>query len=47
MLNMAQSKIEINTLRFEHLREPLGIGAARPRLSWTMLPAETSVSSWR
>ncbi|MEV4580475.1 family 78 glycoside hydrolase catalytic domain [Nonomuraea jabiensis] len=32
------------TIRFEHLREPLGIGVARPRLSWII---ETDSPGWR
>ena len=44
MIDMTQSTIEINTLRFEHLREPLGIGVDRPRLSWTI---GTSIPNWR
>jgi alpha-L-rhamnosidase len=36
--------INVSTPRFEHLREPLGIGVARPRLSWTV---ETDVPGWR
>ncbi|MBE1585352.1 glycoside hydrolase family 78 protein [Nonomuraea angiospora] len=32
------------SLRFEHLREPLGIGTARPRLSWIV---ETDTPDWR
>ncbi len=31
-------------LQVEHLRETLGIGLARPRLSWTI---ETSIPNWR
>ncbi|MFD0856347.1 hypothetical protein ACFQ07_29170, partial [Actinomadura adrarensis] len=30
-------------LRFEHLREPLGIGTDRPRLSWY---TETETPDW-
>jgi alpha-L-rhamnosidase len=32
------------SIRFEHLREPLGIGTARPRLSWIV---ETDTADWR
>ncbi|HEX5416860.1 MAG TPA: alpha-L-rhamnosidase N-terminal domain-containing protein, partial [Chloroflexota bacterium] len=34
----------IADVRFEHLREALGIGAARPRLSWTV---STALPNWR
>ena len=44
MIDMTPSIIEINTFRFEHLREALGIGADRPRLSWTV---STSIPNWR
>ncbi|MEW2353397.1 glycoside hydrolase family 78 protein [Spirillospora sp. NPDC029432] len=33
----------ISALRFEHLREPLGIGTARPRLSWIV---ESEHAGW-
>jgi alpha-L-rhamnosidase len=33
----------IASLRFEHLTEPVGIGVARPRVSWTV---ETGVKDW-
>jgi alpha-L-rhamnosidase len=36
--------INVTGVRFEHLREPLGIGVARPRLSWTV---ETGTPGWR
>lgn len=35
--------IIISTLRFEHTRNPLGIGASHPRLSWTV---ETTAPGW-
>src|SRR5262245_13714075 len=41
--NGATSQISIATLTVEHLREPLGIGTPRPRLSWT---AQTAVQGW-
>jgi alpha-L-rhamnosidase len=31
-------------LQIEHVREPLGIGAARPRLSWRVT---TAARNWR
>lgn len=34
----------VSAPRFEHLREPLGIGSPRPRLSWVI---ETVQSGWR
>jgi alpha-L-rhamnosidase len=34
----------ISRVQIEHLREPLGIGAARPRLSWQI---ETSIQNWQ
>ena len=34
---------EISQIRFEHLRETLGIGTARPRLSWMV---KTGVTGW-
>jgi hypothetical protein len=34
----------ISELRFEHHREPFGIGEARPRLSWIV---ETEQPGWR
>ncbi len=36
--------MEVATLRFEHRRETLGIGVARPRLSWTV---RAEVPGWR
>ncbi|MGW0590552.1 glycoside hydrolase family 78 protein [Streptosporangium sp. NPDC002607] len=33
----------VTGIRFEHLREPLGVGVARPRLSWI---ARTSRGGW-
>jgi alpha-L-rhamnosidase len=43
---MSESKTEvtITRLRFEHLREALGIGTDLPRLSWMI---ETTVQNWR
>ncbi len=43
---MSKSKpdITISRLRFEHLRETLGIGVDRPRLSWMV---ETTAQKWR
>jgi alpha-L-rhamnosidase len=38
------SDILIADLRFEHHRDPLGVGEPRPRLSWIVA---TSVSGWR
>ncbi|GAB2844019.1 glycoside hydrolase family 78 protein [Actinocorallia aurea] len=35
--------MRVTGLRFEHLREPLGIGEARPRLSWR---TETDAVGW-
>src|SRR5258708_18763077 len=40
----AAHDLKISDLRFEHLREPFGIGGARPRLTWTI---ETSTRGWR
>jgi alpha-L-rhamnosidase len=34
----------IADVRFEHLRQPFGVGTARPRLSWTV---ETAIAGWR
>ncbi len=39
-----QSSVTVATLRFEHSREALGIGTARPRLSWI---SETTSAGWR
>lgn len=36
--------ISIADVRFEHLREALGVGTARPRLSWLV---DTSIPGWR
>ncbi len=38
------SAVTIADVRFEHLREPLGVGLARPRLSWII---ETALREWR
>lgn len=38
-----QTTGKVKTVRFEHLSEPLGIGTARPRLSWTV---DTAVPGW-
>ncbi|MEU0479607.1 glycoside hydrolase family 78 protein [Streptosporangium sp. NPDC006013] len=35
--------VNVTDIRFEHLREPLGVGVARPRLSWI---ARTSRGGW-
>jgi alpha-L-rhamnosidase len=40
----AGAAVAITDLHFEHLREALGIGASRPRLSWLV---ETGRPSWR
>src|SRR3712207_171910 len=36
--------VSVAELRFEHSREPLGIGTAQPRLSWTV---STTANGWR
>jgi alpha-L-rhamnosidase len=36
--------VTISSVRFEHLRETLGIGVDRPRLSWMV---ETTAQNWR
>jgi len=36
--------LSVGDLRFEHLREPIGIGRPAPRISWV---AETEISGWR
>jgi alpha-L-rhamnosidase len=36
--------VAVADLRFEHHRDPLGVGEPRPRLSWT---APTSIPGWR
>ena len=36
--------VTIAAIRFEHLRDALGIGVAQPRLSWTV---ETDAKGWR
>jgi alpha-L-rhamnosidase len=43
---MSESKpnITISRLRFEHLRETLGIGVDRPRLSWMV---ESPAQNWQ
>ncbi len=40
----AKPEIGVKGLRFEHLRECMGMGCASPRLSWIN---ETSISGWR
>jgi alpha-L-rhamnosidase len=40
---MSRSEIVVSRLQIEHLREPLGIGTACPRLSWQV---ETSHPNW-
>ncbi len=40
----SKSECTISSLRLEHLRETLGIGTDRPRLSWTV---ETAAENWR
>src|SRR5205809_683122 len=37
------SDVTIADIRFEHLREVLGVGEAQPRLSWTVA---TAASAW-
>ena len=39
----AQSGVVVDSVRFEHLRETLGIGFPQPRLSWTV---KTSAENW-
>uniref|UniRef100_A0A7C1JVN4 alpha-L-rhamnosidase n=1 Tax=Caldilinea aerophila TaxID=133453 RepID=A0A7C1JVN4_9CHLR len=41
---MSQSETTISRLQVEHLRETLGIGFARPRLSWQI---EATAPNWR
>lgn len=41
---MSQSETTISRLQVEHLRETLGIGFARPRLSWQV---ESAAPNWR
>ena len=41
---MTPSEISIQRLQIEHLRETLGIGIDRPRLSWRV---ETSIQNWQ
>jgi alpha-L-rhamnosidase len=41
---MSPSEVTISRLQIEHLRETLGIGADRPRLSWQV---ETPIQNWR
>jgi alpha-L-rhamnosidase len=36
--------VRVTPIRFEHLREPLGIGVASPRLSWRI---EDAADNWR
>ncbi|WEH19733.1 alpha-L-rhamnosidase [Streptomyces sp. VNUA24] len=36
--------VSVSEVRFEHVREPLGLGTATPRLSWTTL---TGTAGWR
>jgi alpha-L-rhamnosidase len=43
-MSQPEFDISVNILRFEHLRENLGIGASRPRLSWAV---ETHSRNWR
>jgi len=38
------SAVTVTSVRFEHLRETLGVGTARPRLSWILA---TSAEGWR
>ncbi len=40
----SSSDLTITSLRFEHVRETLGIGVDRPRLSWTV---KTAAQAWR
>ncbi len=40
----AENRVTVGPVRFEHLRETLGIGAARPRLSWI---ANNAADDWR
>jgi alpha-L-rhamnosidase len=37
------SEVAVTPVRFEHVRQPLGIGTARPRLTWTV---ETERPAW-
>ncbi len=41
--NSASSEITVVDLRFEHRRDSLGVGAARPRLSWVV---DTTINGW-
>ena len=41
---MSASNVRVSRIQIEHLRETLGIGAARPRLSWQV---ETSIQGWQ
>jgi alpha-L-rhamnosidase len=36
-------QVRISAVTFEHLREPFGIGTARPRMSWTV---DTAIEGW-
>src|SRR5690348_15759629 len=40
----AEAAAAVTVIRFEHLRDALGIGTSRPRLSWLM---ETGRPGWR
>jgi alpha-L-rhamnosidase len=42
-MTLSDSKVVISGLRIEHLRETLGIGTSRPRLSWTV---QTNIQNW-
>ena len=38
------SKVTVSSVQIEHLRETLGIGTSRPRLSWRI---ETAIANWQ
>lgn len=40
---MSPNKMIVSRVQIEHLRETLGIGAERPRLSWQI---ETGTPNW-
>ncbi len=42
--NSVPLEVTVAGVRFEHRRDVLGLGTARPRLSWTV---ETTAAGWR